>query len=58
MITALPLIPDGTYIRNIVTDMTDVMLSTAAELTPRSKRPRGAQGWWAGPGVKAEMNAA
>ena len=38
--------------------MTDVVLSTAVELVPRSKRPRGAQGWCAGPGVKAEMNAA
>ena len=34
------------------------MLSTAAELVPRSKRPRGAQSWFAGPGVEAEMNAA
>ena len=31
--------------------MADVMLSTA-------KRLRGAQGWYAGPGVEAEMNAA
>ena len=38
--------------------MADVMLSTAAELVPRSKRPREAQGWCAGPGVEAEMNAA
>ena len=38
--------------------MAGVMLSTAAELVPRSKRPRGAQGWCAGPGVEAEMNAA
>ena len=28
-------------------DMADVMLSIAAELAPRSKRPRGAQGWCA-----------
>ena len=34
------------------------MLSTAAELVPRSKRPPGAQGWCAGPVVEAEMNAA
>ena len=40
------------------TDMADVMLSTAAELVPRSKRPRGAQGWCAGPDVEVEMNAA
>ena len=38
--------------------MADVMPSTAAELVPRSKRPHGAQGWCAGPGVEAEMNAA
>ena len=34
------------------------MLSTAAESAPCSKRPCGAQGWCAGPAVKAEMNAA
>ena len=28
------------------------------KLIPRSKRPRGAQGWCAGPGVEAEINAA
>ena len=43
MIGALPSIPDGTYISDIASDMADVMLSTAAELAPRSKRPRGAQ---------------
>ena len=58
MVDALPPIPDGTCISNIATDMADTMLSTAAELIPRSKRPRGAQGWCAGPGVEAEMNAA
>ena len=58
MVDALPSIPDGTYISDIATDMADVMLSTATELVPRSKRPRGAQGWCAGPGVEAEMNAA
>ena len=58
MVDALPPIPDGTYISDIATDMADVMLSTAAEWVPRSKRPRGAQGWCAGPGVEAEMNAA
>ena len=58
MVDALPPIPDGTCISDIVDDMTDVMLSTAAELVPRSKRPRGAQGRCAGPGVEAEMNAA
>ena len=58
MIAALPPIPDGTCISDIATDMADVMLSTAVEMVPRSKRPRGAQGWCAGSGVKAEMNAA
>ena len=58
MVDALPPIPDGTCISDIATDMADVMLSTAAELVPRSKRPRGAQGWCAGPGMEAEMNAA
>ena len=47
-----------TCISDIATDMADVMLSTAAELVLRSKRPRGAQGWCAGPDVEAEMNAA
>ena len=51
-------IPDGTCIGKIATDMADVMLFTAVEMAPRSKRPRGAQGWCAGPGVEAEMNAA
>ena len=58
MVDALPPIPDGACIGDIATDMADVMPSTAAELVPRSKRPRGAQGWCAGPGVEAEMNAA
>ena len=58
MADALPQTPDGTCIGDIATDMADVMLSTEAELISRSKRPRGAQGWCAGPGVEAEMNAA
>ena len=58
MVDAPPPIPDGTCISDIATDMADVMLSTAAELVPCSKRPRGAQGWCLGPGVEAEMNAA
>ena len=58
MVDALPPIPDGTCIIDIATDMAKVMLSTAADLVPRSKRPRGAQGWCAGPGVEAEMTAA
>ena len=44
MVTALPPIPDDTCIRDIVTDMADVMLSTAAQLVSRSKHPRGTQG--------------
>ena len=58
MVDALPPIPDSTCISDIATDLADVMLSTAAELVPRSKRPRGAQGRCAGPGVEVEMNAA
>ena len=58
MVDALLSISDGTFISDIATDMADVMISTAAELVSRSKRPRGAQSWCAGPGVEAEMNAA
>ena len=58
MVDALPPIPDGTCISDIATDMADVMLSTAAELVPRSKRPRGAQSWRPGPGVEANRNEA
>ena len=57
-VTALLLTPDGNCISDIATDMTDVMLSTAAELAPRSKNPRGAQGWCTGPGVETKMNTA
>ena len=57
MVDALPPIPDGTCISDIAIDMADVMLSTAAEMVPRSKRPRGAQGWCAGLGMEADMNA-
>ena len=56
MVDAIPPIPDGTCISDIATDMVNVMLSTAAELVPRSKRPSGAQGWCAGPCVEAEKN--
>ena len=56
MIATLPPIPDGTCISDIAIDMADIMFSTAVDLAPRSKRPRGAQGWCAGPGVEAEMN--
>ena len=58
MVDALPPIPDGICISDIATDIAKVMLSTAADLVPRSKRPSGAQGWCAGPGVEAEINAA
>ena len=58
IVDALPPVPDGTCICDIATDMADVMLSTAAKLVPRSKRPRGAHGWCVGPGVEAEVNAA
>ena len=51
-------VPNGTCIGDIAADMADVMLSIAAELALRSKRPRGAQGWCADPGVHDEMNAA
>ena len=44
IIVTLLAIPDGTCISDVATDMTDVMLSTAAEPAPPSKRPRGAQG--------------
>ena len=58
MVDALSPIFDATCISDIATGMADVMLSTAAELVPCSKRPRRAQGWSAGPGVEADMNAA
>ena len=58
MVATLPPTPGGTCISGIVTYMADVTLSTAAELAPRSKRPRGEQGWCAGLGVEAEMYAA
>ena len=58
IVSALPSIPDGTCISRIATDMADVMLSTATDLAPRSKHPHGAQDWFAGLGVEAEMNAA
>ena len=58
VVDALPPIPDGTCISDIATDMAEVMFSTAAELVPRSKHPRGAQGWRTGPGLEAEINAA
>ena len=44
MIAALTPIPDGTCTSDVTRDKADVMLSTAAKLAPRSKRPRGAQG--------------
>ena len=58
MVATLPPIPDGTCISDIAIDMDDVILSTAAELAPPSKYPRGEQGWCVEPGVEAEINAA
>ena len=58
MVAPITPFPDDTCTSDIVADMADVMLSTAAELAPRSKRPHGAQSWRAGPGVEAEVNAA
>ena len=46
-----------TAVPTCISNMAVVMLPTATELAPRSKRPCGAQGWCAGPRVKAEMNA-
>ena len=57
-VTALPSIPDGTCISDVTTDMADVILSTAVEMAPRSKRPLGAQCWSVGPGVETERSAA
>ena len=39
MVAALPPIPDGTCNSDIANDMVNDMLSTAAELAPRSERP-------------------
>ena len=58
MADAQPPIPDSTCISDIATDMVDVMLSTAAEILSRSKRPRVARSWCVGPSVEAEMNEA
>ena len=57
MVAAPPPVLDDTCSSDIVTDMVDVMIFTAAKLVPRSKRPRGAQRWCAGPDVEAEMSA-
>ena len=58
MDAALAPIPDGTYMRYIATNIANVMFSTAVELAPCSKRPRGARSWCADPDVETEMNAA
>ena len=50
MIAILPPNTDGTCTSDIATDMADVMLSTAAGLAWRSKRPRRSQDWCAGLG--------
>ena len=39
MVAVLSPIPGDTCISDIATDVADVMLSTAAELAPRFKRP-------------------
>ena len=54
MVATLPPNPDGTCVSDIATDTADVMFSTAVDLVPCSKRPRGEQGWCAGPSVEAE----
>ena len=51
MVAVLPPILDGPCISDIATDKADVML------LPRCKRPRGAQGWYARPGVEAGIDA-
>ena len=58
MRATLPLILNDTCISDIATKMADVMFPTAVELAPRSKRPRGAQGWRAGPGGEVEKDEA
>ena len=58
MAPALRPIPDGTCISDIATDMADVVRSIAAELLPRCKRSREAQGRCAGPGAAANVSAA
>ena len=55
---ALLPVPNDTCISDTAADMADVKLSIAAKVVPRCKRPRGAQGWCADPGVQTEMNAA
>ena len=45
-------------ISDIAADVADFMLSISAEIAPRSKCPRGPQGWCAGRGVPADMNKA
>ena len=57
MVAVLEAIPNGTCMSYFATDMANAMLSTAAELVPRSKRPRGARGRCVDPGVEAEINA-
>ena len=58
MIATLTPIPDGTCTSDIATDMADVIISFAVELSPRSKRSREAQRWCARPGGEADTNAA
>ena len=58
MSAALSPIPNGTCISDISADMRDLMLSISVGIAPRSKRPRGPQGWCADPDMQAGMNAA
>ena len=58
MSAALLPIPNGTCISDIAAGMADLMLSISEEIAPRSKRPRGPQGWCVDPGVQADMNTA
>ena len=52
MSAALSPIPNGACITDIAAGMADLMLSISAEIAPRSKRPRGPQGWCADPGMQ------
>ena len=56
MVATLPLIPEDICIGDITSVITNVMLSTPAELAQSSNHSRGAQGRCGGGGVEAEMN--
>ena len=55
-VAALPPIPWEICISDIATVMTNVMLSTAAELAQSFNPPRGAQGRCGRAGVETEIN--